>query len=122
VVENSINTNTNNNYFYQISAAKLNLMPWKGLIVRTDITSTYYTGLGNSFNQNFFLWSAGFGYKFGKNNAAELMLNTFDILNQNNNINRTVLGNSIEDNKTQVLNRYFMLVFTYNIRNFKAAK
>jgi hypothetical protein len=122
VVENSINTNTNNNYFYQISAAKLNLMPWKGLIVRTDITSTYYTGLGNSFNQNFFLWSAGFGYKFGKNNAAELMLNTFDILNQNNNINRTVLGNSIEDNKAQVLNRYFMLVFTYNIRNFKAAK
>jgi hypothetical protein len=97
-------------------------MPWKGLIVRTDITNTYYTGLGDNFNQNFFLWSGGFGYKFGKNNAAELMLNTFDILNQNNNINRTILGNSIEDNKTQVLNRYFMLVFTYNIRNFKASK
>ncbi|MFY7733783.1 MAG: outer membrane beta-barrel protein [Bacteroidia bacterium] len=122
VVENTLNANANNNYFYQISAAKLNLMLWKGLIVRTDITNTYYTGLGDNFNQNFFLWSGGFGYKFGKNNAAELLLNTFDIFNQNNNINRTIFGNSIEDNKTQVLNRYFMLVFTYNIRNFKAAR
>lgn len=119
VVANSINAKLNNNYFYQISAAKLNLLPWKGLVFRTEITNTYYTGLGSGFDQNFFLWNGGIGYKFLKNNVAELMLNTFDILNQNNNISRTVSGNFIEDNRTQVLNRYFMLVFTYNIRSFK---
>ncbi|MBJ7428881.1 MAG: outer membrane beta-barrel protein, partial [Bacteroidia bacterium] len=104
IVENSINAKLNNNYFYQISAAKLNLLPWKGLVFRTEITNTYYTGLGSGFDQNFFLWNGGIGYKFLKNNAAELMLNTFDILNQNNNISRTVSGNFIEDNRTQVLN------------------
>ncbi len=122
IVENTINARLNNNYFYQISSAKLNLLPWKGLIFRTEITNTYYTGLGSGFDQNFFLWNGGIGYKFLKNNAAELMLNTFDILNQNNNISRTVSGNFIEDNRTQVLNRYFMLVFTYNIRSFKSGR
>lgn len=120
IVENSINDRLNNNYFYQISSLKINLLPWRGLIFRSEVTNTYYTGLGNSFNQNFFLWSGGIGYKFLKNNAAELMLNTFDVLNQNNNINRSISGNYIEDSRTQVLNRYFMLVFTYNVRGFKA--
>jgi hypothetical protein len=118
VVENTINSKLNNNYFYQISSAKLNLLPWKGLVLRSEIINTYYTGLGSSFNQNFYLWTGGVGYKFLKYNAAEIVFNTYDILNQNNNINRTISGNFIEDSKTQVLNRYYMLVFTYNIRSF----
>jgi hypothetical protein len=118
VVENTMNAKLNNNYFYQISSAKLNLLPWKGLVLRSEIINTYYTGLGSSFNQNFYLWTGGIGYKFMKNNAAEIVFNTYDILNQNNNISRTISGNYIEDSKTQVLNRYYMLVFTYNIRSF----
>jgi hypothetical protein len=92
----------------------------KQWVVRSEINNTNFTGLSSTFNQNFFLWSGGIAYKFLKNNAAEIALNTFDILNENNNINRTVSGNYIEDSRTQVLNRYFMLVFTYNIRAFKA--
>ena len=122
VVENTLNEKLNNNYFYQISSAKLNLLPWKGLVLRSEIINTYYTGLGNSFNQNFYLWTGGLGYKFMKNNAAEIVFNTYDILNQNNNINRTISGNYIEDSKTQVLTRYYMLVFTYNIRSFGGRK
>lgn len=122
IVENTLNAKLNNNYFNQISSAKLNLLPWKGLVLRSEIINTYYTGLGNSFNQNFFLWTGGIGYKFLKNNAAEIVFNTYDILNQNNNISRTVSGNYIEDSKTQVLNRYYMLVFTYNIRSFGGRK
>jgi hypothetical protein len=97
VVENTLNSKLNNNYFYQISSAKLNLLPWKGLVLRSEIINTYYTGLGSSFNQNFYLWTGGVGYKFMKNNAAEIVFNTYDILNQNNNISRTIAGNYIED-------------------------
>jgi hypothetical protein len=122
VVENTMNAKMNNNYFYQISSAKLNLLPWKGLVLRSEIINTYYTGLGSSFNQKFYLWTGGVGYKFLKNNAAEIVFNTYDILNQNNNISRTIAGNYIEDSKTQVLNRYYMLVFTYNIRSFGGRK
>ena len=35
-----------------------------------------------------------------------------------NNINRTVTGNYVEDSRTNVLNRYFMLTFTYRLKNF----
>lgn len=122
IVENTVNAKLKNNYFYQISSAKLNLLPWKGLVLRSEIINTYYNGLGINFNQNFFLWTGGIGYKFMKNNAAEIVFNTFDILNQNNNISRTISGNYIEDSKTQVLNRYYMLVFTYNIRSFGGKK
>lgn len=122
IVENSVQANLNNNYLSQVSSIKLNLIPYKNWVIRSDISNTNYTGLSASFNQNFFLWSGGIGYKFLKNNAAEITLNTFDILNQNNSISRTVSGNYIEDNRTQVLNRYFMLVFTYNIRAFKAGR
>ncbi|MES2725963.1 MAG: outer membrane beta-barrel protein [Bacteroidota bacterium] len=122
IVENSVQANLNNNYLNQLSSIKLNIVPYKNWVIRSDISNTNYTGLSASFNQNFFLWSGGIGYKFLQNNAAELALNTFDILNQNNSISRTVSGNYIEDNKTLVLNRYFMLVFTYNIRAFKGAK
>ena len=122
IVENTLNAKLNNNYFNQISSAKLNLLPYKGLVLRSEIINTYYTGLGNSFDQNFLLWTGGIGYKFLKNNAAEIVFNTYDILNQNNNISRTISGNYIEDSKTQVLNRYYMLVFTYNIRSFGGRK
>lgn len=118
LVENTINSNQNNNFLNQIGSAKINLLPWKGLVIRTELVNTNYTGLGNTFNLNYVLWNGGIGYKFLKNKKAEIMLNTFDFLNQNNSVNRTVYGNFIEDSKTLVLSRYFMLVFTYNIRNF----
>ena len=57
-------------------------------------------------------------YKFLKNNAGELRLSSFDILHQNNSISRTTNSNYIEDNRTKVLQRYFMLTFTYTFRNF----
>jgi len=119
LVENTLNANQNNNYFNQISSAKINVLPWKGLVLRSEIVNTNYSGLGNSFNLNYFLWNGGIGYKFLKNKSAEIMLNTFDVLKQNNSINRTVYSNYIEDTQTTVLTRYFMLVFTYNIRSFK---
>lgn len=83
---------------------------------------TYYAGLGDDYDQNYLLWNAGIGYKFLKNKAAEIKLSAFDLLNQNNSVNRTVTETYIEDSETEVLNRYFMLTFTYNLRNFVTNK
>ncbi len=120
IVDNSINPKQNNNYYYQISAAKANWLPWKGLVLATELTHTYYTGLGgNAFNQSFLLWNAALGYKFLKNNAGELRLSVFDLLGQNKSISRTVSNTYIEDVRTQMLTRYFMLTFSYTLRSFK---
>ena len=120
IIDNTIQSQSNGNYFYHATSGKVNLLPWKGLVLTSDITESYYTGLTSSYNINYFLWNAGVGYKFMKNNAAELKIVAYDILNQNNSISRNITGSYIEDSRTNVLKRYFMLMFTYNIRNFNA--
>jgi hypothetical protein len=42
----------------------------------------------------------------------------YDILNSNTNVNRYYSSNAIIDNRVNVLQRYFMLTYTYNIRSF----
>jgi hypothetical protein len=53
-----------------------------------------------------------------KNKTGELKLSVFDLLKQNQSLVRTVTGNYIEDAQTQVLQQYFMLTFTYKLKNF----
>jgi hypothetical protein len=120
IIDNAIQKQLNSNYFYHVSSAKVNLLPWKGLVISSDITNNFYTGLGSSYNINYFLWNAGVGYKFSKNRNAEIRIIAYDLLNQNSSITRTVTGTYIEDSRTNVLKRYFMLMFTYNIRKFNS--
>jgi hypothetical protein len=45
-------------------------------------------------------------------------LSVFDLLKQNRSINRTVTESYTEDVQNQVLQQYFMLTFSYRLRNF----
>lgn len=120
IVNNTILPELNNNYFYHVAGAKLNWIFWKSIVFRTEANQTLYSGLSGGFNQNFMLWNASLGKKFLKNNSGELSLSVFDILSQNNSINRNVTQTYVEDTRTQVLNRYFMLTFTYTFKKFKS--
>ena len=57
-----------------------------------------------------------------KKQVGELKLSVFDLLRQNQSIVRTVTGNYIQDAQTQVLKQYFMLTFTYKLKNFGTIK
>lgn len=117
-IYNTLQTNSDNTYVQQNSRLKINLNPWKGLVFQTEYSNTYYTGLSSSFNQNISLWNAAIGYKFMENKQADIRLIVYDILNQNNNIQRTNTDSYIQDSQTNALNRYYMLVFTYNFRKY----
>lgn len=119
LVRNSVQTTLNTNYLFQNASVKINWLFGKGFLLQSEVLNQAYSGLGSGFNQNFTLWNAGFGYKFLKKQAAELRLNVFDLLKQNNSIARNVSTAYIEDARNQVLTRYFMLTFTYNLRNFR---
>lgn len=110
-----------NNYVNQIAGIQLNLLDKKGWFIRNDVTGQSYTGLSAGLNQHFWLWNAAFGKKFLKKQAGELKLSVFDLLKQNQSITRTVTGAYIEDAQSQVLQQYFMLTFTYSLRNFGVA-
>jgi hypothetical protein len=64
--EKSITAQLNSSYLSQTTRFKLNLMPWKGLVISSDVSHTYWSGLSSSFNQQFVLWNAAIGYKFLK--------------------------------------------------------
>ena len=50
---------------------------------------------------------------------AGLRLTVFDLLNENKSITRNVEQNYVEDVRTEVLNRYFLISFTYHLKKFK---
>lgn len=118
IVRNSIQQRVNNNYYTQGLGGRVNWIFGKGFVLQSDISSQSYRGLGEGFNQNYTLWNASFGKKMFKKNAGELKITMFDILGQNNSISRNVTETYQQDVISQVLTRYAMLTFTYNIRNF----
>ncbi|HMU09834.1 MAG TPA: outer membrane beta-barrel protein [Ferruginibacter sp.] len=123
---NDSKTNTTNSTstksVNQSIGAQVNLLNKKGWFIQNDISGNTYSGLSQGFNQSFWLWNAAIGKKFLKNKAGELKLSVFDLLKQNQSLVRTVTGYSVEDAQSQVLRQYFMLTFTYSLKNFGTAK
>ncbi len=117
---NSANS-SNNKYVNQSIGAQVNLLSKKGWFVQNDVLGNTYSGLSGGLNQSFWLWNAAIGKKFLKNNAGELKLSVFDLLKQNQSITRTVSNFEIVDTQTKVLQQYFMLTFTYSLKNFGTA-
>ncbi|AFM05163.1 hypothetical protein Fleli_2810 [Bernardetia litoralis DSM 6794] len=122
IVDNSIQPEADNNYMTHSLEFRNLFLFKKGFLWQNDITYQSYNGLSDSFNQDYLLWSMSVGKRFLKDERGELKLTVFDLLNQNNSISRSVTETYVEDTQTQVLQRYFMLSFTYMIRNFKGAK
>lgn len=106
------------NHWYQSASARLNLIMWKGFTFSTDIVGQYNqgTGLSDEYSQKYFVWNASLGKKFFKSQAGELRIGAYDILDQNNSISRSVTASSIVDSRTNAYRRYFLVLFTYNLR------
>lgn len=118
-VQNSLQRQLNTQYLNQNTRLKLNSTLKKTYIFQTEISHQHNSGLTQSFNQDFILWTASAGFRFLKEKSGELKLTVFDILKQNRSINRSVTDTYIEDNQTTLLQRYIMLTFTYQFRKFK---
>jgi hypothetical protein len=118
VVTNTLQSDLNSEFLNQSSKVKLNLNPWKGLVFTAEYNNQLYTGLSDGFNQNISLLNGAIGYKFLKDNRADIRLFVFDILNQNQSIQRNITESYIEDTQTTILQRYFLLIFTWNIKKY----
>jgi len=116
----SLNT-TNNKYINQSAGIQVNLLSKIGWFIQNDVANQTFSGLTDGFNQSYWLWNAAVGKKFLKKKEAELKLSVFDLLKQNQSIVRTVTGAYIEDAQSQVLQQYFMLTFSYSLKNFGVA-
>lgn len=122
LVSNTIRPELDNNYYTGRAYVNMDLMPWKGLVVAGNVNFQHFEGLGEEYNRSTLFLNAALGYKFLENQAAEIRLSVYDLLGRNNNINRTISDNYIEDMRSNVLSRYALLTFSYNFRSFPARR
>jgi hypothetical protein len=116
--KSTANAKNNNRYVNQGLNFQMNLLSKNGWFVQNDISYQNYNGLTLGGVQEYYLWNAGVGKKFLKNKAGELKLSVFDLLNQNQSFSRTIGDNYFQDTRNLVLQQYFMLTFTYSLKNF----
>lgn len=118
LVNNNLRPKLDNNFYVQSTRLSYKWIIWDGFTYRTDVRHRLNSGLAEDFDNSYFLVNMSFGKKMLPQERGELSLNVYDLLGQNNNINRSVTETFIEDRRGTVLQRYFMLSFTYNIRHF----
>ena len=120
---NSLNSDLNNQYLVQTSKIKYDwIMPF-GFTFRTQLQHQEYFGLSSDFLDNrVLLWTAGIGKQVFENKRGEFQLSTYDILGQNNNVTQNFYDSYYEETNSNVLTRYVMLSFSYNIRKFRESK
>jgi hypothetical protein len=111
----TLNQNNNNAYYTYAYSADISYSFPKEFVLSTDADYTTQSGLTSGFNQQYFLWNASFGKQLLKNKRGELKFSVFDILKQNRSITRNFTDNYVEDVQNTVLQRFFMLTFTYNL-------
>lgn len=119
VTDYTLATNTDtkiNTYGLNIDGRFL-LLKDRSLIFGFDGSKTFNTGYVGNLNTNPLILNSYVEKKF-KNNMATLRLKAFDILDQSNNITRTVIDNGFTDSNTNRLTQYFMLTLNLRINKF----
>lgn len=117
-VHNSLRPTLDNNYFTQTTRLNYNWILWEGLVYRLDLNHRLNSGLSEGYDNSTFLVNMAVGKKLLKNERAEVSVNVYDLFGQNNNIYRNITETYIQDSESNVLQRYFMVSLTYNIRYF----
>jgi len=79
----------------------------------------FYNPKSASNEKSSTIWNIGTGYRFLSDKRAEIKLEVIDVLNQRKQLVRLIKEDYYEDRYTQLLDRFFILTFTYNLRAFR---
>jgi len=103
--------------------AKLEITTYvpKNFVIGNDFGYTYNSNIADGFDKNFYLWNTSIGYNFFKNQLLA-KVKVYDMLNQNQNAQRTISPTSIVDAENTVLRRYVMFSLTYKLEKFAGKK
>jgi hypothetical protein len=113
---------SNTNYLNQAYSADFTYRFKNRFFVLTDVDYYISSGRSAGYNQDVFLWNVSVAKKFFQKNIAEIKFTIYDILKQNDGINRVIGENYFEDIRSNVVPRFFMLTASYNLNRFGANK
>lgn len=114
-VKYSVNTTLNEDYFTQTYSGDFSYTFKGNFILSTDFDYLINTGRAEGFNQSIPLWNAGISKQVFKKKNGEIKFSVNDILNQNQSITRSTGENYIQDTRSMVLKRYFMVTLLFNL-------
>jgi len=117
-VQQNKSHNLDSKYFSQDYSANINYYLLKSLILSSDFNYSFNSGLADGYNISIPLWNGAIAWQLFAKKNGELRFSVNDILNQNSNINRSIGENYIADSRTEILRRYFLLSFTFNLNRF----
>jgi hypothetical protein len=114
---NSQQSEPDTRYWSLFSGAHVNIILFSRLVFNTSYTfsGNFQAGRPNTVTN---LINCSLGYKCLRNNAGQLSFAASDLLNQNNNFSRSSTELYTLTHTGNTLGRYYMLTFTYTLRNF----
>jgi hypothetical protein len=84
--------------------------------VSSDLYCNFNTATPHLPGTRAFVWSAAVSKRLFKNQAGEIKLSAYDIMNNSNSFTQITGDNYIETTQMEVLKRVFVLSFKYNFR------
>ncbi len=117
-VSNSAARVADDAYLRHRGSLRVTALPWRGLVIESDLAVSHFAGLSGAVDPTTARWNVGLGYKFLRDDLAEVRLSVFDVLNRGQSVDRTVTGTYIEDREVNALGRTVLLSLSYKLRHF----
>jgi hypothetical protein len=117
-----VSSSNNLNSFSETLSAEFTAYTNSGWLVAASFDYTYTYTHSNTYTAHIPLLTPSIAKQLFKKKNGELRFTVFDVLNKNTSVSKTVGSfGAVTYNRTNVLSRYAMLTFTYNLNNFAGA-
>jgi len=116
-----VSSNNNLNIFTETLSTEFTAYTNSGWLIAATFDYTYTYTNSKTFNASIPLLTPSIAKQLFKKKNGELRLTVFDVLNKNTNVSKSVSAGATSYSRTNVLSRYAMLTFTYNLGKFVGA-
>lgn len=89
----------------------------ENLVIGNDFDYSTNSNIAAGFKKNFYFWNASVGYTFLQKQLTA-KVKVYDMLNQNQSVQRIITDTYIEDRDDLILKRYIMFSLTYKLNKF----
>jgi hypothetical protein len=117
---NSIQSFANENFFKQVFSSEFTAYTNNGWLVAAEFDYTFFNTYVPGYNTSSPILTPSIAKQLFKKKNGEIRFSVFDVLNKNTYVNKSTSNTppGFTINKTNVLSRYAMLTFTWNLNNF----